>query len=1113
MNEPRSRRLAAYGVAVLATVVSLLVRVYLLNPVMDVRALYITFCPAVLIAAYFGGFWPGLLATILSAVSVDYLFVEPRYSFWIDTTHDALALTFFVLVGLFISALSESLHRSQPRIVANERRYSVTLSSIGDAVIATDTQARVTFLNPVAEELTGWSRVDATGQPLAEVFRIVNEQTRHPVEDPAAKVLRLGTVVGLANHTVLLARHGREIPIDDSGAPIIGDGGGIIGVVLVFRDTTERRESEKRFRTFVDHATDAFFLLDERSLVLDVNRQACTSLGFTRDELLGVTPFGFDLDLIPAELEERDRKLNAGQTIAFESRHRRKDGTFFPVEVRGQAFREGGRRFTVALVRDITERKQAEDALRESESRFRGTFENAAVGIAHTDAVAVGRFLRVNEKFCSIVGYSREELLQKSFQDITYSDDQKASLDSLMALIRGESSGFRLEKRYLHKDGSFVWVEMFVSLQRDAAGKPEYAIAMLQDISERRRLEEELRESERRWRDLTEALPQLVWTARPDGYMDYSSAQVVQYMGRPESELLGWGWLDFLHPDDRERTQHAWQTAIGGQNGYEIEHRFRRFDGVYRWFKTRGVAILDSEDNVYKWFGTSTDITKEKQLEEELRQANERLELAVRGSNLAIWEVEMPDGILEYGRVTLINAWESLGYDPAKAPTDFADVFNLAVHPEDQARVGRAIQACLVGDTREFDAEYRILHKDGSELWHLTRGTVLRNPNGRPIRFIGSRVDITDLKRAEVALRESEQRFRTFVDHATDAFFLFDEEFVVLDVNRQACESLGYTRDELLGMTPLDFDPDVTSAHLDEIKRQLDDEQLMAFESRHRRKDGTVFPVDIRGQAFWEGGRRFFVSLARDNTDRKRVEEVLRESEERFRGTFENAGVGIAHCDLQGRFLRVNQKYCEIVGYSRTEMLTRTFQEVTHPEDLATSLEKFIPLKRGDCSSYSEEKRLICKDGSVVWINISVSLQHDAVGSPVHTIAVIQDISERKRLAEDLLASEQRFQTFVDHATDAFFLFDDENVVLDVNRQACLSLGYTRDELLGTTPTHFDPDVTPADVLQEITSATKLRRRRTDRAFESRHRRKDGTVVSSVEVRGQGVLGRWPTLL
>src|SRR5713226_9906362 len=151
--------------------------------------------------------------------------------------------------------------------------------------------------------------------------------------------------------------------------------------------------------------------------------------------------------------------------------------------------------------------------------------------------------------------------------------------------------------------------------------------------NERRFAEEALRESEQRWRSLTEALPQLVWTNMPDGNMDYASAQIGQYLGRPPSELLGWGWLEVQHPDDRERVQQAWRAAVAGQSEYEIEHRFRRFDGTYRWFKTRGVAVRDGAGQVCKWIGTSTDVTTNKQLEEELRQAKEAAEAANRAKD------------------------------------------------------------------------------------------------------------------------------------------------------------------------------------------------------------------------------------------------------------------------------------------------------------------------------------------------------------------------------------------------------------------------------------------------------------------------------------------------
>src|SRR5262249_20360493 len=158
----------------------------------------------------------------------------------------------------------------------------------------------------------------------------------------------------------------------------------------------------------------------------------------------------------------------------------------------------------------------------------------------------------------------------------------------------------------------------------------------------RRRAEEALRQSEQRWRSLTEALPQLVWTNMPDGRMDYASAQVAQYLGRPPSELLGWGWVEVTHPDDRARVKQAGRAAVAGQSEYEIEHRLRRFDGTYRWFKTRGVAVRDGAGHVCKWIGTSTDVTTNKQLEEELRLANARVEVAGRSSNITICESDMP---------------------------------------------------------------------------------------------------------------------------------------------------------------------------------------------------------------------------------------------------------------------------------------------------------------------------------------------------------------------------------------------------------------------------------------------------------------------------------------
>src|SRR6267154_1028184 len=200
---------------------------------------------------------------------------------------------------------------------------------------------------------------------------------------------------------------------------------------------------------------------------------------------------------------------------------------------------------------------------------------------------------------------------------------------------------------------------------------------------------------EQRWRDLTEALPQLVWSAMPDGSCDYFSAQWTEHTGVPEPELLGWRWLETLHPDDREPTRKFWLESVAEHHPYDIEYRVRRRDGEYRWFKTRGVPVRDSNGAIIQWFGTGTDITELRQTQEALRQANERVELALRSSDIGIWEIDMPDGCIENAHLTLFNIWESLGYDAQTMPTDFSSACAVILHPDDQERVGCEIQELL----------------------------------------------------------------------------------------------------------------------------------------------------------------------------------------------------------------------------------------------------------------------------------------------------------------------------------------------------------------------------------------------------------------------------------
>jgi PAS domain S-box-containing protein len=507
MHERSRARLVAYGAALAALMAGVVAR-WNLDTLLGERALYSTFFPAVMIAAYAGGFWPGLLVTLVATLAAN-LFGAPRFTLQLKGAGDTVAMLLFVSTGLIISGLSELLHRARRRIVADERRraertvreseerFRQMAENINEIFWVADLgHTRVMYVSPGYDEVWGRTSQSLYDQPRTWIESI------HPDDRDAVVANLEQRRCGVFNDLEfrILRPDGSLRWIRNRAFPITDPEGRLSRVAGLAEDITDRkraeeavRESEHRFRTFVDHATDAFFLLDDRLAVLDINRQACASLGYAREELLGLTPPNFDPDMTAAALADIQSRLADGQILAFESRHRRKDGTIFPVEIRGQSFWEHGRRLTVALARDVTERNRGEEARRESEERFRGTFENAAVGIGHVDPG--GRWTRVNQRLCDITGYAREELLDKTYQDITHADDLSGSVEPFARLWRGDLPSYTLEKRYVRKDGVTIWIETTVSLQRDAGGTPVYTIAIVQDISERKRLAEELRQA------------------------------------------------------------------------------------------------------------------------------------------------------------------------------------------------------------------------------------------------------------------------------------------------------------------------------------------------------------------------------------------------------------------------------------------------------------------------------------------------------------------------------------------------------------------------------------------------------------------------------------------
>lgn len=364
--------------------------------------------------------------------------------------------------------------------------------------------------------------------------------------------------------------------------------------------------------------------------------------------------------------------------------NRKKDGTPFWTYARITALERGGKRYWVCVQEDITERRKAEEALRESEEQYRAVYIQAATGIAEVDLA--GRFTRANDRYCEVVGYSREELLGLRFQDITHSDDLPANLE-LFGQIAAGPDHYTIEKRYVRKDGRDVWARTAVSLIRDGGGRPSRVLAIIEDITERKHAEAALRESEGRFRLLAEVMPQIVWTASPDGSVDYFNSRWYEYTGLdPVRPPFGDAWRQVVDPDDLIRLSGPRDRAVALGERFEGEYRLRDRTGAYRWHLVRSVPVRDEGGQLLRRFGTATDIDDRKRSEQDARF------LAEAGAALASLEDEGA-ALREVARLAVPHfadwcAVDLLGEGGSLRRVAFAHVDPIGVDPGDE-REGR----------------------------------------------------------------------------------------------------------------------------------------------------------------------------------------------------------------------------------------------------------------------------------------------------------------------------------------------------------------------------------------------------------------------------------------
>jgi len=286
-----------------------------------------------------------------------------------------------------------------------------------------------------------------------------------------------------------------------------------------------------------------------------------------------------------------------------------------------------------AKLRDqIAERQQAELALRESEERFRATYEQAAVGIEMLD-LGEGHLLQGNRVLAGMLGYQEDELETRTFASITHPDDLPHEEELLRQLVAGDIPSYSIEKRYIHKDGHPVWVRVTSSIART---ENPYRISIVEDITERKWAEDALRESEENFRTMANAIPQLAWMADPDGYIFWYNKRWYEYTGTTPEQMKGWGWQSVHDPDVLPIVMNKWKASIESGKPFDMEFPLKGADGRFKRFLTRVQPLRDSEGNITRWFGTNTDVTELFEAQETVRKLNEELEQRVKDRTIEL---------------------------------------------------------------------------------------------------------------------------------------------------------------------------------------------------------------------------------------------------------------------------------------------------------------------------------------------------------------------------------------------------------------------------------------------------------------------------------------------
>ncbi len=1095
-----------------------------------------------------------------------------------------------------------------------EERYQALFNSSLEIIYLHDLKGNFIDANPIALKILGYSKEDLSllnfsslldGGQIWKAMKTINEIKKYGYQKELTE-FRLKT------------KNGTFIDVETLGELIYRDGKPF-AIQGIARNITEQKqakqivkESDERYRTLFENAPDFIIETDDKGYILAINPMMAKSIGVSSEKLIGKNIF----DILPKEVAEERAKIARAALIEMKNQESddERGGRYFK-NIFVPIINPDGKKTIQLIARDVTSQKKAEEALRESEERFRLLFDDAPAGIALVDKNGI--IQEVNNNLLRLLPIRKEELIGRNFvevapvfgldvtenitdfsnrlaekppkREITFlnRNNNKTTINVQSSIIKSGDeilgvlyyveditehkkaeeeikslARFPLENPYpvlrIKKDGEVLYSnkagfevldfwktkigkdapdrwrniirKKFTSKNLNEEKEEEeeindkiysfvvspvidegYVNVYGRDITERKNAEEALKENQEKYRLITENTNDLIIITNTDKTFRYVSPSI-KSLGYTPDELIGQDSFILLHPEDNiSITSMLKQLIIGrykpGTNS-RFEYRLRDKSGAYHLFET-AVKFVKDESGKHALLSISRDITERKKAEEEIKKEKETAQqyLDVAGSMLLVLDTT--------GNISLVNKKGCEILDGTSDELTGLNWFDHFLPKEDKEKV-KTIFATLMHGEIESPADYidnLIISKKGNQKWIRWHNTIIKNNDGTIFGTLSSGEDITERKQTEEALRDSEQRLRDILFSMGDWVWEVDQNGIYTWCSNASLDIFGRSSEEIIGKTPFDFMPPDEAKRISTIFSEIVAKKapVKDLENWNVRKNGEKICLLTNGVPILdkEGNLKGYRGVDKDITERKKAEEELKASEEKYRLVTENASDVIWTMDLNLRFTYFSPSNEKLIGYTTEKALKLSLDKLLTPESMERALQIFTTemslkksIEKDPSGSITLELNEIRADGTIFPVEVRMCFLRDAHGNPIGILGITRDITTRKKVEKELKESEEKYRNVVEQASDGIVIVQDL-VIKYVNPRAFNILGYDLTGMIGTLMTDYVyPDELPK--LVEYYNR-RIAGKDTPSAYESVLLHKDGRKID-VELSGRTII-------